>query len=72
MVENDQKHWKMMKKVPFPSCVREAHVRLMKKNKEKGRKKLVGQRLGVTPKSWLTPKRWWLIWNFVVFDCFST
>ena len=35
MVENDKKHWKMMKKVPFPSCAREAHVRLVKKNKEK-------------------------------------
>ena len=30
MVENDRKHSKMMIKVPFPSCVREAHVRLMK------------------------------------------
>ena len=34
MVENDQKHLEMMKKVLFPSCVREAHVRRMKKNKE--------------------------------------
>ena len=34
---------------------------------EKWRKKFVGQRLGVTLKSWLTPKRWLLIWNFVVF-----
>ena len=32
MVENDRKHKKMMKKVSFPSCVREAHVRRMKKN----------------------------------------
>ena len=35
IVENDQKHWKMKKKVPFPSCVLEAHVRLMKKTKKK-------------------------------------
>ena len=55
------------KKVTFSSCVREAHVRLMKKN---GEKKFVGQWLGVTPKSWLTPKRWLLIWNFVVFCSF--
>ena len=35
------------------------------------RKKFVGQRLGVTPNRWLTPKRWLLIWNFVdVFDRF--
>ena len=47
-----------MKKVPFSSCTREAH-------EEKRRKKFVGQRLGVTPKSWSTPKRWLLIWNFV-------
>ena len=31
----------------------------------KTKKKFVGQRLGVTPESWLTPKRWLLIWNFV-------
>ena len=31
MVDNDEKHSKIMKKVPFPSCVQEAHVRLMKK-----------------------------------------
>ena len=35
MVKNDQKYWKMKKKVPFPSCVREAHVRRMEKNEEK-------------------------------------
>ena len=35
MVENDEKHWKMMKKVPFLSCAREAHVRSMKKSEEK-------------------------------------
>ena len=29
---HDEKHWKMMKKVPFPSCARKAHVRRMKKN----------------------------------------
>ena len=44
-----------------------AHERLTKKNKEKRSKKFVGQRLGVTPNSWLTPKHWLLIWNFVVF-----
>ena len=35
MVKNDEKHWKIMKKVPFPSCAQEAHVRRMKKNVEK-------------------------------------
>ena len=35
-----------------------------KTHEEKWRKKFVGQRLGVTPKSWL------LIWNFVVFCSF--
>ena len=35
MVENDQKHKKIMKKVPFCSCTPEAHERLTKKNKEK-------------------------------------
>ena len=35
MLENDQKHWEMMKKVLFPSCTREANVRRMKKSKEK-------------------------------------
>ena len=35
MVKNDEKHWKMMKKVPFPLCAWEAHVRPMKKNEEK-------------------------------------
>ena len=30
MVENNEKHSKMMKKLPFPSCAREAHVRRMK------------------------------------------
>ena len=34
MVKKDKKHWKMMKKVPLPSCAREAHVRRMKKNEE--------------------------------------
>ena len=28
MVENNENHSKMMKKVPFPSCAREAHKRL--------------------------------------------
>ena len=40
--------------------------------KEKRRKKFIGQWLGVPPKSWLTPKRWLLICNFVVFVLFST
>ena len=35
MVGNDEKHLKVMKKVPFASCVQKAHVRLMKKNEEK-------------------------------------
>ena len=30
MVENDEKHSKIIEKVPFPSWIREAHVRLMK------------------------------------------
>ena len=35
------------------------HTRYSRKaQKEKGRKKFGGQRLGVTPKSWLTPKSW--------------
>ena len=60
-VENNQKHSKISKKVPFSSCTREAHEEKQRKTK----KKFVGQRLGVTPKSWLTPKRWLLIWNFL-------
>ena len=36
-----------------------------KAHEEKQRKKFVGQQLGVTPRSWLTPKRWLLIWNCV-------
>ena len=32
MVENDQKHLKISKKVPIISCTREAHIRLTKKN----------------------------------------
>ena len=35
MVENDQNHCKMSKKVLFSSCVREAYERLTKKNEEK-------------------------------------
>ena len=35
MIKNDEKHCRMMKKVPFPSCPQEAHVRRMKKNGEK-------------------------------------
>ena len=35
MAENDRKHSKIMKKEPFSSCVREAHVRLVKKNEAK-------------------------------------
>ena len=37
-----------MKEVPFTRGTQEAF-------EEKRRKKFVGQRLGVTPKSWLTP-----------------
>ena len=55
------------KKEPFSSRSREAHGRLM----EKKDKKFVGWLLGVTPKSWLTPKRWLLILNSVVFHHFS-
>ena len=32
MVENDQKHSKMSKKVPFSSCTREAHEEKRKKS----------------------------------------
>ena len=61
MVENDQKHLKMSKKVSFSSFAREDHVRHTKKNDErKMKKKFVGQRLGVTPKSWLTPTNFFL------------
>ena len=50
MVENDRKLSKIMKKVPFLSCVREAHVRLMKKNEEKITKfQMSNQLFGVTP-----------------------
>ena len=38
-----------------------------KAHEEKRRNKFVGQRLGVTPKSWLTPKRWLLIWSLLFF-----
>ena len=38
--------------------------------KKKQRKKFVGQQLGVTPKSWLAPKSWLLIWNCVGFNSF--
>ena len=46
-----------------------------KAHEEKQWKKFVGQRLGVTTKSWLTPKSWLLIWNlhepYMVFYCFQ-
>ena len=58
-----------MKKVIFLSCIREADVKGMNKNEEK---KFVGQRLGVTPRSWLSPKGWLLSCNVVVFQSFST
>ena len=51
-------------KVPFYHI----HSRLIKGS---WKKKFVGQRLGVTHKSWLTPKSWLLIYNFDIFDCFS-
>ena len=41
-----------------------------KEQRRKKKKKFVGQRLGVTPKSWLTPKRWLLIWNLKPFAHF--
>ena len=50
MVEINWKHWKMMKKVPFPSYTREAHKRLTKKNEEKS--------LLVSDWEWL-PKAGW-------------
>ena len=48
MVKNDKKHLEMTKKGPFSSCAWEAY-------EEKRWKKFVGQRMGVTPKSWSTP-----------------
>ena len=50
MVENDQKHSKMSKKVPFSSCTQEAHERLSMKNEEKS--------LLVSDWEWL-PKAGW-------------
>ena len=35
MPENNENHWKIMKKVTFLSCVQEAHVRPMNENEEK-------------------------------------
>ena len=35
MFENEEKHLKIMNKVPFPLCAQEAHVRHTKKNEEK-------------------------------------
>ena len=51
MVENNEKHSKIIKKLTFSSWACEAHI-------EKQRKKFVGQQLGVTPKS---------CWKSVVF-----
>ena len=62
-MKNIQKSWKSTFSIMRTRGSCKAH-------EEKRRKKFVGQRLGVTPKSWLTPKRWLLIWNFVVL--FST
>ena len=61
MVENDGKHSKIIKSTFFIMRTRGS----CKAREEKWREKFVGQKLGVTPKSWLTPKRWLLIWNFV-------
>ena len=57
---------KLVKKVPFASCAREA-CKAHEEKQRKTKKKFVGQRLGVTPKSCLTHKHWLLIWKFVVF-----
>ena len=44
-----------------------------KTHEEKQRKNFVGQPLGVSPKSWLTPKGWLLIWNyFTLDDCITS
>ena len=43
-----------------------------KGHERKRRKKIVGQRFGVTPRSWLSPKSWLLSCNVVVFQSFST
>ena len=52
--------WKWWKSTFFIICTRGS----CKTHEEKQRKKFVGQRLGVSPKSWLTPKSWLLIWYF--------
>ena len=53
--------WKLVKKVPFSSFAWEAH-------EEKWKKKFVCQRLGVTPKSWLTNKLFFSFF-FVSLSC---
>ena len=72
MVEIDEKHSKIMKKVPFSSCVLEAHVRLMKENEEKS--------LLVSDWEWL-PKAGWhpnpgcsfeILFFFVLFSTFAS
>ena len=50
MVENNEKHSKIIKKVLFLSYARETHVRLTQEHEEK----CSFLRLGVTPKRWLT------------------
>ena len=56
MSSHDWKRWKTFEnheKVPFPSCVREAHVRLMKKTEEKS---LLGSNWEWLPKAGWHPK----------------
>ena len=52
--------WKSWKKWFFIMRTRGS----CKAHEEKWGKKFVGQQLGVTPKSWLAPKSWLLIWIF--------
>ena len=63
-MENIQKSWK--------KCLfHYTHERFMTGSWSKWRKKFVGQRLGVTPKSWLTPKCGKGTF-FMIFECFSS
>ena len=60
-IKNIRKWWKKYLCIMHRRSSRKAH-------EEKQRKKFVGQSLGVTPKSWLTPKR---MMKKVLFSSFS-
>ena len=56
MVKNNKEYLKMTKRYLF-HYVHERHTRGLRRGlQRKTKKKVVGQQLGVTPKSWLTPK----------------